>query len=88
MVTEERETITLAEFNKRFDASNARRQQELDQREEEQARVELLLTQYECALDAIEAEQAAHDALPSYSALLRTRLQELANKTAEVAASL
>ena len=88
MTTGGRETITLAEFNKRLDASNARRQQELDQREKEQARVELLLTQYECALDAIEAEQTAQDALPSYPALLRTRLQELASKTAEVAASL
>ncbi len=59
MTTEEREALTLAEFNKRLDASNARRQQELDQRQAEQERIELLLTQYKRAPDAIEAEQAA-----------------------------
>ena len=88
MAAGKRETITPVEFDKRLDASNAKREQELQQREEEQAQVEQLLTQYESTLDTIEAKLTSSDALTSYPALLRTRLQELANKTAEVAASL
>jgi len=88
MAAEKRTTITPAEFDKRLDASNTKRQQELQQREEEQTRVEQLLTHYEQALDVIEAEFSSSEALPSYPTLLRTRLQELASKTAEIAASL
>src|SRR5258708_38581468 len=88
MATPTRETITREEFDKRVDESNARRRNELQQREEEQERVEQLLTRYEHTLDEIEAELRSRDEPPSYPARLRKRLEELARKTAEVAASL
>lgn len=88
MTAPTRETITREEFDKRLDEINERRRNELQQKEEEQARVEQLLLRYEHALDEIEAELGSSTESPSYPALLRKRLQELANKTAEVAASL
>ena len=83
-----RETITREEFDKRLDDSNARRSRELKQKEEELARIEQLITRYENTLDEIEVELESNDEPLSYSAQLRKRLQELADKTAEVAMSL
>jgi DNA-binding MarR family transcriptional regulator len=88
MATQTRKTITRAEFDKRLDESNERRCKELQQTEEDQARVEQLLTHYENTLDEIESELRSNDEPPSYPILLRKRLEELARKTAEVATSL
>ena len=82
------ETITRKEFDKRLDAFNEHQEEELQQAEEEQMRVEQLLTRYEQTLDEIEVKLHSTDEVPSQSRLLRKRLQELATRTAEMAASL
>lgn len=83
------ETITREEFDKRLDAANARHAQELQQMEEQQAKAEQLLSHYERVLSEIETElDEAGKESPVYSALLRKRLTELAEKTASVAASI
>jgi hypothetical protein len=70
-----------------LDDSNELRRNELQHGEEEQTQIEQLLLRYEHTLDEIEAELGSSGETPSYPALLPKRLQELANKTAEVAAS-
>ena len=50
------ETITLAEFNQRLDASSAWQTQELERKDAELTRAEQLLSYYEATLDAMEAE--------------------------------
>lgn len=83
------ETITREEFDKRLDAANARRAQELKQMEEQLAEAEHLLSYYEHKLSGIETDlEKAKEESPAYSARLRERLTELAEKTASVAASL
>lgn len=82
------DTITREEFDRRLDAYNERMRQELLHKESELNRVEQLLTHYEQTLDDIESSLRSEVATPSYAARLRKRLQELAIKTAEVAASL
>jgi hypothetical protein len=82
------DTITREEFDRRLDAYNERMRLELQQKEAELAQVEQLLTQYENMLDEIEARSNSREETPSYPAVLRKRLQELAVKTAEMAASL
>jgi hypothetical protein len=81
------EAITREEFDKRVDAANERRVQELQQMEEQQAKAEQLLSYYEHALDEIEAELAAAGETAPLPVLLRKRLNELAERTAKVAAS-
>lgn len=82
------DTITREEFDRRLDAYNERMRRELLEKEAELAQVEQLLTQYENTLDEIEARLDSREELPPYPAVLRKRLQELAVKTAEMAASL
>ena len=88
MALSKRETISREEFDKRLDEFNERQARELRQAEDEQMRIEQLLKQYEHTLDEIEAKLRSNDEPPSRSMLLRKRLQELARKTAEMAASL
>lgn len=83
--------ITREEFDRRLDAYNERMQLEVQQKETELAQLEQLLTYYEQALDEVEARLNAKPEAEepfSYPALLRKRLQELAIKTTEMAASL
>lgn len=82
------ETINRAEFDKHLDENNERRQNELQLREEEQARIEQLITRYELTLDEMEAALSSKDEPSIYPTLIRNRLQELAIKTAEMATSL
>lgn len=59
------EKITREEFDKRLDATNERRTQELQQVEEQQAKTKQLLSYYERTLDEIEAElNAVEDSAP------------------------
>jgi hypothetical protein len=88
MTTPIPDTISREEFDKRLDESNERQRRELQQRAEEQAQIEQLLTRYEHTLDEIEAELSANPEPLSYPTLIRTRLEELARKTAEVATTL
>lgn len=82
------DTITREEFDRRLDACNERMRVELHQKEAELAQVEQLLTYYEQTLDEIETRLDSQEEMPSYPAHLRNRLQELALKTTEMAASL
>ena len=82
------ETIDLEEFNRRLDANNERKQMELESREAKLDQVEQLLSYYEAALDEIEAETHSKEKVSVYPNALRLRLQELATKTTEMAASL
>lgn len=82
------DTIDLEEFNRRLDANNERKQIELDRQEAKLAQVEQLLTRYENALDEIEAGMQSVEKTSAYPTVLRKRLNELAAKTTEMAASL
>lgn len=82
------ETITREEFDRRLDACNERMRLELQQKEAELAQVEQLVTYYEQTLDEIETRLTSNDESSSYTTALRKRLQELAIKTTEMAASL
>lgn len=88
MASSTAKTISRAEFDKRLGDSIDRQHKELQQKEEEQARVEQLLTSYEHTLDEIEAELRSSDEPLAHPMLLRKRLEELARKTAEVATTL
>ena len=80
------ETITREEFDKRLDAANARRSEELQTLETKQAMVEQTLAHYERTLREIEItlnSNVESAPLPP----LRKRLQELAERTALLAAS-
>lgn len=88
MATKTQRTISREEFDRRLAANNVRRQNELEANEAEQAQVEQLLAHYEGILDEVEATVLTQEDVFGASALLRTRLQELAIKTAEIAASL
>ena len=48
------DTITHEEFDKRLDAANARRAQEIQQMEEQQAKAEQFLSYYELVLSEID----------------------------------
>jgi multidrug resistance efflux pump len=50
------QTITREEFDRRLDAANAQRTQEIETLEQQQREAEKLLAQYEHTLDEIEAE--------------------------------
>ncbi len=82
------ETITREEFDKRLEAVNEQRAQELQAKEEQQAAVEQLLARYERSLDEIEARLEDTEEPVSHRAVLRKRLSELAQKTAALATSL
>lgn len=82
----ELETITREEFDKRLDASNERLRQQVETIQQEQEKMERLLAFYEGELKDIEAELNSEDKTRLYSTLLRQRLHQLAEKTAQVAA--
>ena len=88
MTAKAQNTITRAEFDRRLNALNYQREEELQRIEAKQEQVEAVLTHYEQMLGEIEASLDTKDKLPSQTAHLRARLQELATKTAEVAALL
>lgn len=88
MALETQETITREEFDRRLDAFNEKCHMELQQIEAKQTQVEALLTHYEYTLDEIEGKLATESEPLSQVLLLRKRLQELAIRTADVAASL
>ena len=88
MTTPIPDTISREEFDKRLDESNERQRTELQQRAEEQAQIEQLLTRYEHTLDEIEVELSTNDDSLSYPVLIRKRLEEPARKTIEVATTL
>ena len=81
------ETITREEFDQRLDAANTQHTKELQQIEEKQENVEQLLSYYEHTLDDIERELKSSSKSLQYPSLLRKRLNELAEKTLSVAAS-
>jgi ABC-type transporter Mla subunit MlaD len=81
------ETITREEFDRRLDAANERLRLKVDEIEEQQSKAEQLLSRYERALDEIEAELESADDSVRRPARLRKRLNELAEQTARVAAS-
>ena len=80
------DTITREEFDKRLDAANSRRSEELKAIEEQQMKAEQLLSYYECSLDAVEAELNNTDESEPPSIRLHRRLKELADRTAQIAA--
>ena len=82
------DTIDFEEFERRLDANNERKHLELDRREAKLDQVEQLLSHYEAALDEIETDVRSKENVPAYPHSLRQRLQELATKTTEIAASL
>jgi len=88
MATPTRDSIARDEFDRRLDALNERRQNELQQREGEQDQIECMLGNYEHVLDEIEAKLRSGDDPNSYPARIRRRLEELAKRTAELASSL
>ncbi len=80
--------ISREEFDRRLDGYNERMRLELQQKEADIAQLKQLLTHYEQTLDEIETRLDALEEMPSYPAVLRKRLHELALKTTEMAASL
>ena len=82
------QSISREEFDKRLDAFNERRATELRHEDDELTQIEQLLAQYERTLEEIEVRIRSNVGVPPHSMLLRKRLLELANKTAEMAASL
>ena len=88
MPSKKLDAIDLVEFNHRLDANNDHKQMELNRREAKLDQVEQLLSYYEVALDEIEASIATKEKVFAYPNSLRLRLQELAEKTTEIAASL
>ena len=88
MPSKKLDAIDLVEFNRRLDVNNEHKQMELGRREAKLDQVEQLLSYYEVALDEIEADMATKEKVFAYPNSLRLRLQELAEKTTEMAASL
>lgn len=82
------DSIDLEEFNRRLDANNERKRMELGRREAKLDQVEQLLSYYDITLEEIEAEMHSKENVSVYPNVLRQRLQELAAKTTEMAASL
>ena len=88
------EQITRAEFDKRLDAANARRAQEVQEMEAQQEETERLLALYDTTLNEMKAELNRLDEANNTEenrhsvAHLRERLIQLAEQTASAAASL
>ena len=82
------EIISREEFDRRLDADNERTRLEALRKGAELEKLEQLLSQYENTLNEIEARLESRVVQPTFPSVLRNRLQELALKTAEMAASL
>jgi hypothetical protein len=81
------DTITREEFDARLNAANAHRERELRRMEDQLAQTENLLSYYEGILAEIEGQlDGPVESIP-HPALLRQRLNELAERTARVAAA-